>query len=86
VLTFCGWEACWLTVPCCVVLRCAMLPCFGCCLVAAIRYGLVYAGIGWVCWRTPEDVPDEVGLTCMHHRCEASGQQPIMTAFAVTPS
>jgi hypothetical protein len=20
----------------------------------------VYAGIGWVCWRTPQDVPEEV--------------------------
>jgi glutamate decarboxylase len=24
------------------------------------RYGLVYAGIGWVLWREPSDVPDDV--------------------------
>ena len=24
------------------------------------RYGLVYAGIGWVMWREPKDVPEDL--------------------------
>jgi hypothetical protein len=52
-----------ITLADCVVLPCAALCCaVPLCLTAVLRYGLVYAGIGWVCWRTPQDVPDEVGL------------------------
>lgn len=24
------------------------------------KYGLVYAGVGWVVWRTKEDLPDDL--------------------------
>lgn len=28
--------------------------------VSGHKYGLVYAGIGWVIWRSKEDLPDEL--------------------------
>ncbi len=28
--------------------------------VSGHKYGLVYAGIGWVIWRTKDDLPDEL--------------------------
>jgi len=28
--------------------------------VSGHKYGLVYAGIGWVIWRTKEDLPEEL--------------------------
>ena len=28
--------------------------------VSGHKYGLVYAGVGWVIWRSKEDLPDEL--------------------------
>jgi glutamate decarboxylase len=28
--------------------------------VSGHKYGLVYAGIGWVIWRTKEDLPEDL--------------------------
>lgn len=31
-----------------------------CCCLYVCRYGLVYAGVGWVLWREPDDVPEDL--------------------------
>ncbi|XP_051127197.1 glutamate decarboxylase [Andrographis paniculata] len=36
------------------------LPCVKSINVSGHKYGLVYAGIGWVIWRNKEDLPDEL--------------------------
>jgi hypothetical protein len=38
----------------------AAVPSSAFALLLLLRYGLVYPGIGWVIWREPADVPEDL--------------------------
>ncbi|WVZ25104.1 hypothetical protein V8G54_003648 [Vigna mungo] len=37
--------------------------------VSGHKYGLVYAGIGWVIWRTKDDLPEDLGYLSIMENC-----------------